>query len=198
MHRLNIMNQSVKAVAALALCAALVSCHTSNRTDADGNVGSTTTSGTLVSDTASAAPTTESKPPGTSSPITDAKPIAMPTVRACRNVEIWAFNTSDTVGVGVVLNADNRSGTVSTTYTLTASDFTAYRGTGLAQQFCSPSGTSQLQQLHVIAGTGTLILDPLGPIPMNGQLTTTDLRLSDGTTVAALHVKASCVRCLPS
>lgn len=118
--------------------------------------------------------------------------------RNCMSAEVWAVAPDDSLGVGVVVSAEQRSATEPTLYSLTSSQFIAYGGSGIAGQLCSGTGEPDAETLHVVSGSGTLTLDPLGPIPMRGRLVTTELVLDDGTTVSAIDIAATCIGCFPT
>ena len=102
-------------------------------------------------------------------------------------------------GVGVIVDAEQRLASEPSVFTVAAHQLVAFRGTGLAEQVCSGTGTlPNSEQLDVVSGSGTLTLDPLGVSPATGRFQTGELVLEDGTVIAPIDVNATCVGCFPT
>ena len=129
-------------------------------------------------------------------------PVTLEVSRNCRNAEVWGVSSDGTIGVGVVTRESQPSSDQASAIDFDATsgtvDFIAYRGTDLTNQLCGPSGKPNAARIKVVSGSGTLALDALGPIPMGGRLTTTELVLEDGTVVAPMDLMATCIGCFPT
>ena len=120
--------------------------------------------------------------------------------RDCYSAHVWAFAADDTLGVGVIVDAEEaRPAPEPIVFTVAAHQLVAFRGTGLAEQVCSGTGTfPNSEQLDVVSGSGTLTLDPPGFTPGTGRFQTGELVLDDGTVIAPIEVTATCVGCFPT
>ena len=181
MHRMG----RVRVIATLVLgCVSLASCSSSDGTGCD-DVGSCTT---LLVDPSP-------KPQS-------AETVTLGVTRDCRNAEVWGVSSDGTIGVGVVTRESqpwsDQATHIDFDGTSDEVDLIAYRGDDLTNQLCGSSGVPTAARLKVVSGSGTLALDALGPIPMGGRLTTTELVLEDGTIVAPMDLTATCIGCFPT
>ena len=130
------------------------------------------------------------------------QPVTLNVSRNCRNAEVWGVSSDGTIGVRVVTResqpSSDQASVIDFDATSATVDFIAYRGTDLTNQLCGPSGKPNAARLKVVSGSGRLALDALGPIPMGGRLTTTELDLEDGTVVAPMDLTATCIGCFPT
>jgi hypothetical protein len=178
------MGRAGAIAAAVMLSAGIASCSSSDGTGCDDG-------GSCSSVTA-----------GASSAPQSTEAVTLSLSLGCRTAEVWGVSPDRTIGVGVVTRDSQPSSAQATEIDFdTTSDeveFIAYRGTDVTSQLCGASGTPTATRLEIVSGSGTLALDALGPIPMGGRLTTTELVLDDGTVIAPMDVTATCIGCFPS
>ena len=123
--------------------------------------------------------------------------IDLPVAQSCMS-EVWAVSTDGSIAIGVRFDPAEQSTTGPTVLSLAPSGLVVVRGIALAQQLCSGAGTLPASGIAVVSGSGTLSLDPPGPFPLLGVLTTGELMLSDGSVISPIHAEASCLGCFPS
>jgi hypothetical protein len=131
-----------------------------------------------------------------------AAPVTLTAGRACMSAEVWGVSSDGTIGLGVVTTSSQPSSDQPSVIHFDASsdavDFIAYKGEDLNNQLCGGSGQPTAERIAIVSGSGTLALDALGPLPMGGRLTTTEVVLSDGTVIAPMDLTANCIGCFPS
>ena len=112
------------------------------------------------------------------------------------------MSSDGAIGVGVVTRgfqpSSDQPSVLKFDVTSDKVDFIAYKGKDLINQLCGPSGIPTAERIEIVSGSGTLALDALGPLPMGGRLTTTELVLADGTVIAPMDLVATCIGCFPS
>jgi len=117
------------------------------------------------------------------------------------SAEVWGVSSDGTLGLGAVTRSSQPSSDQPSVLRFdTASeevDFIAYRGEDLINQLCGGRAKPVAERIEIISGSGTLALDALGPIPMSGRLTTTEVVLADGTVIAPMNLTADCIGCFP-
>lgn len=129
-------------------------------------------------------------------------PVSLTVTRACMSAQIWGVSSDGTIGLGVVTRSPQPSSDQPSVlqFDMTSEevDFIAYKGEDLINQLCGGSGQPSADRIKIVSGSGTLSLDALGPLPMGGRLTTTEVVLADGTIIAPMDLKATCIGCFPS
>ena len=159
---------SVRAGSLLLLGLALASCSSGEASNRSETSDWQTISSEQTEFQSTSAPTKEIVVPGST--------VTLSVGRDCYSAHVWAFAADDTVGVGVIVDAERGSASEPSVFTVAAHQLVAFRGTGLAEQVCSGTGTlPSSEQLDVVSGSGTLTLDPLGVTPATGRFQTGEL-----------------------
>ncbi len=131
-----------------------------------------------------------------------AEPVRLTVARACMTAEVWGVSPDGTIGLGVVTKSSQPSSDQPSVIQFDASsdevDFIAYKGKDLINQLCGGTGQPTADRITIVRGSGTLALDPLGPLPMGSRLTTTEVLLADGTVIAPLDIEGNCIGCFPT
>lgn len=131
-----------------------------------------------------------------------AAPVKLTVTRACMSAEIWGVSSDGTIALGVVTTSSQPSSDQPSVIQFdTSSDaveFIAYKGKDLINQLCGGTGQPAADRITIVSGSGTLVLDALGPLPMGGRLTTTEVVLEDGTVIAQMDLEGNCIGCFPS
>ena len=131
-----------------------------------------------------------------------AAPVKLTVTRACMSAEVWGVSSDGTLGLGAVTRSSQPSSDQPSVLRFDTTseevDFIAYRGEDLINHLCGGRAQPVAERIEIISGSGTLALDALGPIPMSGRLTTTEVVLADGTVIAPMDLTADCIGCFPS
>ena len=126
-------------------------------------------------------------------------PVALTLELSCLNTHVFVMSADRTLALGLVAHATG-PGTFQFDASSPNVELMAYRGAEVRGDACNGAADSRPsgERLTVTSGSGKLTLDAT-PISGSGDhLTTTELRLSDGTIIAPIDVALSCAGCLPS
>ena len=171
---------SLRIPVAIAAICALTAC-------SDGGAADVST----TSSSASLSPTTASSATAAS--------VSLTVELSCLNTHVFVMSADETMAVGLIADASG-PGTIQFDASSSNVEFMAYRGSAIRGAACDGGADSRPsgEPLKITSGSGTLTLDSTTISGTGDHLTTTELRLSDGTIVAPIDIALSCAGCFPS